>query len=91
MRRYMRRLRIKAGKYNIKSIVTSGQDLIFTFEKDDGNDIRALFANASVKIRISDTNVVYMRLAKNYFEPKTLINILRKMFAINNRVYCDTK
>ncbi len=83
-------LRIKAGKHHIKSIVVSDQDLIFTFEKDCSSNVQTLFAQTSGKIRISDQNVVYMRLAKNYFEPKTLINILRKMFAVNNRVYCDT-
>jgi transcription-repair coupling factor (superfamily II helicase) len=83
-------LRIKACKHRIRSIVTSDQDLIFTFEKDSGDNTQALFANASGKIRITDQNVVYMPLAKNYFEPRTLINILRKMFAVNNRAYCDT-
>jgi len=84
-------LRIKASKHHIKSIVTSGRDLIFTFEKDCSDNAQALFANASGKIRIPDPNVVYMRLAENYFEPKTLINILRKIFADNkNRVQCHT-
>jgi transcription-repair coupling factor (superfamily II helicase) len=77
-------LRTKAYKHNIRSIITSGQDLIFTFEMDCSSNIQTLFAKASGKIRISDPNVVYMRLAKNYFEPKTLINILRKMFTGNN-------
>ena len=77
-------LRIKASKHHIKSIITSGQDLIFTFQKDYIGNIQALFAKASGKIRISDQNIVYMTLTKNYFEPKTLINILRKMFTGSN-------
>ena len=76
-------LRIKAGKHNIKSIVASGRDLIFTFEKDHSGNAQALFANVSGKIRIPDPKVVYLRLAKNYFEPGTLISILRKMFTEN--------
>jgi len=72
-------LRINAGKHQIKSIVISGEDLIFTFEKDYSGNARALFTNVSGKIRDSDSNVVYLRLSKNYFEPATLINILRKI------------
>jgi transcription-repair coupling factor (superfamily II helicase) len=77
-------LRIKAGKHHIKSIITSGQDIIFTFQKDYSGNIQTLFAKSSGKIRISEQNVVYMTPAKNYFEPKTLINILRKMFTESN-------
>jgi transcription-repair coupling factor (superfamily II helicase) len=76
-------LRIKASRCNIKSIVTSGQDLIFTFEKDHGDSEQALFANVSGKVRIPGPKVVYLRLAKNYFEPRTLISVLRKMFSTN--------
>jgi len=72
-------LRINAGKNQIKSIVTSGEDLIFTFEKDYSGNAQSLFTNVSGKIRVSDSNVVYLRLSKNYFEPATLISILRKI------------
>jgi transcription-repair coupling factor (superfamily II helicase) len=74
-------LRIKASRRNIKSIVASGQDLIFTFEKDHSDNQQALFANVSGKVRIPGPKVVYLRLAKNYFEPRTLISVLRKMFS----------
>jgi transcription-repair coupling factor (superfamily II helicase) len=74
-------LRIKASRRNIKSIVASGQDLIFSFEKDHGDNEQALFANVSGKIRIPGPKVIYLYLAKNYFEPRTLISVLRKMFA----------
>jgi transcription-repair coupling factor (superfamily II helicase) len=74
-------LRIKASRGNIKSIVASGRDLIFSFEKDYSDDEQGLFANVSGKVRITSPKVVYLHLAKNYFEPRTLITVLRKMFA----------
>ncbi len=77
------KLRINAGKHQIKSIITSGQDLIFKFEKDYSSNAQALFKNVSGKIRISDSNIIYLHMAKNYFVPRTLINILRKIFARN--------
>jgi transcription-repair coupling factor (superfamily II helicase) len=74
-------LRIKASRRNIKSIVASGQDLIFSFEKDHSDYEQALFTNVSGKVRIPGPKVVYLHLAKNYFEPRTLISVLRKMFS----------
>ncbi|MBN2595125.1 MAG: transcription-repair coupling factor [Sedimentisphaerales bacterium] len=74
-------LRIKASKRNIKSIVASGQDLIFSFEKDHSDNEQALFTNVSGKVRITSPKVVYLHLPENYFEPRTLISVLRKMFA----------
>ncbi len=74
-------LRINASGCDIKSIVASEQDLIFTFEKDYSDNAKALFANVSGKIRIPDPKVAYLRLEKNYFEPRTLISVLRKIFA----------
>jgi len=73
-------LRIKASRRNIKSIVASGRDLIFSFEKDHSDNEQALFANVSGKVRITSPKVVYLHLAENYFEPGTLISVLRKMF-----------
>ncbi len=78
-------LRIKASKWDIKSIVASDQDLIFTFEKDQSDNAQTLFANISGKVRIPEPKVAYLKLEKNYFEPRTLIKILRKIFADNER------
>jgi transcription-repair coupling factor (superfamily II helicase) len=72
-------LRIAASKWDIKSIVTSGQDLIFSFAKDVSDKTESLFAEVSGTIRIPNPKTVYLRLGKNYFEPRTLINILRKI------------
>jgi len=70
-------LRIKAAKHNIKTILAQGDDLIFTFEKPD--KITSLFAKAPGTIRIPDPKTVYIRLEKNYFAPKTLTALLRKL------------
>ena len=73
-------LRIKASKWDIKSIVASGQDLMFTFAKDHSGKTDSLFSKISGNIRIPDPKTVYLRLAKNYFEPRTLIGVLQKIF-----------
>jgi transcription-repair coupling factor (superfamily II helicase) len=73
-------LRIKASRNNIKSIVASGEDLIFTFSKDAEPPDKSFFSNVSGKVRISNMRTVYLRLSKNYFEPGTLITVLRKLF-----------
>jgi transcription-repair coupling factor (superfamily II helicase) len=80
-------LRIKASRYNIKSIVASGEDLIFTFSKEADPPSKSFFSNVSGKVRISDMRTVYLRLSKNYFEPRTLITILRKLFGGKNNDY----
>ena len=74
-------MRIRANKYDIKSIVASGEDLIFSFAKEAEPPSKSFFSKVSGKVRISDTRTVYLRLSKNYFEPRTLITVLRKIFA----------
>ncbi|MCP4612876.1 MAG: transcription-repair coupling factor [Planctomycetes bacterium] len=73
------KLRIMASRCDIKSIVASGEDLIFTFTKDAEPPSKSFFSKVSGKVRISDTRTVYLRLSKNYFEPRTLISVLRKI------------
>jgi len=81
-------LRIAASKQGVKSIVTSGQNLVFSFGKEVGDKAACLFANVSGTVKIPDPKTVYLRLGKNYFvlgtpygEPRTLINVLRKIFS----------
>jgi transcription-repair coupling factor (superfamily II helicase) len=73
------KLRIKAGKLGVKSIVTSGQNMVFSFAEDIRKSKEVLFAKTAGKVRIADSKTVYLRLEKNYFEPKTLITVLRKI------------
>ena len=72
-------LRIAASRLDIKSVVTSGQDVVFSFTKEAGVQTESLFANVSGKVRIPDPGKVYLRLEKNYFEPRTLMTVLRKI------------
>ena len=72
-------LRIRASRLGLKSIVASGLDLIFLFSDDHAGKAESLFAAVSGKVRISDPKTVRLRLAENYFEPRTLITILRKI------------
>jgi transcription-repair coupling factor (superfamily II helicase) len=86
-------LRIAASKWDIRSIVVSGNDLVFSFKQsvegvppsnrgqDARDTVRALFANVRGSIRIPDPKTVNLRLNPSYFEPRTLISLLRKVFA----------
>jgi len=72
-------LRIAASKQDIKSVVTSGRDVVFSFTKEATTQAESLFADTKGKIRIPDPKTVYLRLAASYFEPRTLMTILRKI------------
>ena len=72
-------LRIEASKLDIKSIVASGTDLIFSFTKAAGKRAKSLFANTSGNVTIADPRTVYLHLKESYFEPGTLISVLRKI------------
>ncbi len=73
-------LRIAAGKYGIKTIVTSGQNIIFSFAEDAKKVTDSLFANVAGKVNVVDAKTIYLHLPKNYFEPATMLNVLRKLF-----------
>jgi transcription-repair coupling factor (superfamily II helicase) len=73
-------IRIKASQRDIKSIVASGQDLVFSFGKEIDVKSESLFSKVRGKVKIPEPRTVYLHLPKNYFEPKTLIGVLRKMF-----------
>jgi transcription-repair coupling factor (superfamily II helicase) len=73
-------LRIKAAKLNIKSIVTSAGNLVFSFSKPEAN-IERLFENVSAKLNITDEKTALLKLPESYFEPTTLMSLLRKILA----------
>ncbi|MCK5000959.1 MAG: hypothetical protein KAS23_15560, partial [Anaerohalosphaera sp.] len=72
-------LRIKASRWQIKSIIVSGVDLVFNFADPAGT--ADLFARAPGSVRIIDSKTVNIRLEKNYFEPKTITAVLRKLLS----------
>jgi len=74
-------LRIKAGKLGIKAIVASGQNLVFSFAEDINSRAKSLFTKVSGKVSFPQAKTVCLRLAKNYFEPATLLNVLRKILS----------
>jgi transcription-repair coupling factor (superfamily II helicase) len=86
-------LRIAASRHGIRTIVAQppspGTDfiprgktgqLVFLSKQDTGETAKALFANVRGEVRIPQPNTVYLRLDASYFEPQTLITVLRKVF-----------
>jgi transcription-repair coupling factor (superfamily II helicase) len=78
-------LRIKASRQGIKSIVATGRDLIFSFNKDSTVQAESLLTKTKGTVRATDPKTVYLRLPQSYFEPKTLMNVLRKILSTNSR------
>jgi len=72
-------LRIAAAPKDIKSIIVSGQNLIFSFTDTIAQKAKSLFTGISAKPKITDSKTILLRLEKNYFEPKTLLTLLRKI------------
>ncbi len=74
-------LRIAASKWDVRSIVASGNDLVFSFREEPGRKVNSLFAGVRGSVRIPDPKTINLRLNPSYFEPQTLITLLRKIFA----------
>ena len=74
-------IRITASKHGIRSIVTSGRDLVFSFGKERNAETDKLFAKTVGKVRVTGPKTVYLRLGKNYFEAGTLMSMLRKILS----------
>jgi hypothetical protein len=55
--------------------------LVFSFAEDRGSEAESLFSAVSGKVRVSGGTTVYLRLAESYFEPQTLMSVLRKILA----------
>jgi len=85
-------LRIAASKWDIRTIVAQPPgagyfpgtmrptgDLIFTFKQDPGRKVKPLFANIRGDLHLPDPKTVRLRLPASYFEPPTLITLLRKI------------
>ncbi|AQT68149.1 Transcription-repair-coupling factor [Anaerohalosphaera lusitana] len=70
-------IRIRASQWGVQSLVARGEDLVFMF--DDPAVAGDLFARSPGKVRIIDPKQVNVRLEKRYFEPRTLMAVLRKL------------
>lgn len=70
-------IRVRASKHAIKSIIVQDNDLIFSFETAD--QVADIFARAPGRVRIPNKTTVHINLEKNYFQPRTIMAILRKL------------
>jgi transcription-repair coupling factor (superfamily II helicase) len=75
-------LRIAADKIGIKSIVAGETSLEFSFADDKLLKNKTIFDRIDYKTTVSNSGTVYVHLPKNYFEPKTLLSVLRKMLKV---------
>jgi transcription-repair coupling factor (superfamily II helicase) len=71
-------LKILAAKQNIKSIVTSHPDLIFSFSEDASPKTRSSLSKAAGKLKFTNPKTAFLRLPEKYFQPSTLLATLRK-------------
>jgi len=72
-------LRILASRAGIRSISASPPDLIFTLEQEGIRRMQQLFSRIRGSVRMVDHRRVYVQLSQSYFEPETLLAVLRKM------------
>ncbi|MHC4622878.1 MAG: transcription-repair coupling factor [Planctomycetota bacterium] len=72
-------LRIKASKLEIKSIVASGADLVFSFRERRRDEVESLLAKAAGKSWTAGGKTAYLRLKESYVEPRTLMSLLQKI------------
>lgn len=49
--------------------------------QDARDTVKALFAHVQGSVRIPDPKTINLPLNPNYFEPRTLISFLRKIFS----------
>ncbi|MEP0843245.1 MAG: transcription-repair coupling factor [Phycisphaerae bacterium] len=70
-------LRILCQPFRIRAINQQQPDLIFTAE--DLRLLEPVFAQSPGTARLADAHTVHLRLADAYFEPATLLAVLRKM------------
>ncbi|MCF7973772.1 MAG: transcription-repair coupling factor [Phycisphaerae bacterium] len=76
----MAQIRLNAGQYGITSIAVSRKKLVFTFSKPPDDRAHSLFARINGRVHIPNPCAVAVSLSDNYFEPATLMTVLRKMF-----------
>jgi transcription-repair coupling factor (superfamily II helicase) len=70
-------LRAAAAPWKIRAILCQSPDLIFSIE--ELSLLGPLFADAPGSVRVADAKTVHLRLKPAYFEPPTLLAVLRKL------------
>ena len=74
-------LRMEAGRYDVTGIAVSGRNLVFSFKEKPSDRASSLFSKVKGRVRIPDPKTVLLELSQSYFEPQTLLMLLRKMFS----------
>ncbi len=72
-------IRILASAAGMRAITLSGNDIIFSLEKDNPKKAIDIFAKTSGKLRIPDPLTIYLGLDSKYLEPETVCAVLRKI------------
>jgi transcription-repair coupling factor (superfamily II helicase) len=75
------KLKIIAAKQNIKSIVTSSSDLIFSFSEDASEKTKSALNNTSGKLKFTGPKTAFLRLPEKHFHPSTLLTTLQKILS----------
>jgi transcription-repair coupling factor (superfamily II helicase) len=83
------RIRIAAARHGIKSVVASGNNLVFSFNKDARINVDEFFAGTQGRVDVVEPGTVYLRLGKNYFEQNTLMSLLRKILGTERSTECQ--
>ncbi len=73
-------IRIAAASYGIQHIGIAGKHLTFGFKSPTNDRVHSLFAKVKGNLRLPDPKTVYLELSPNYFEPASLLMVLRKIF-----------
>jgi len=81
-------IRILAQPYGIRSIIQRPPDVVFTVE--EMRRVARLFESGPGSPRIPDDHTVHLRLPPSYFEPATLLPVLRRMLAPPARALADS-
>ncbi len=77
----MTHLRIEAAAFGVRNISVSGKNCIFTFADTTDDRAYSLFARIKGKVKVRDQRTILLQLSPNYFEPETLLRVLRKLFS----------
>jgi len=79
-------LRAAASRRDIRAIVVSGRDVVFSFRDGAAGRAGRLFDGAAGEMRIVDGRTAVLRLGENYFEARTLIAVVRKILGVKKDV-----
>jgi transcription-repair coupling factor (superfamily II helicase) len=74
-------LKILAAKQDIKSVVTTQNNLIFTFSENPSEKTTSALNNTSGRLKFTSSKTAYLRLPTEYFRSSTLIATLRKILS----------